>query len=815
MSTPQKNSAHYPKRTPISAALLVALMLPTAVFAQASAEPAKPAAAPVVAEKATNAIETIVVTARKRSEELQSVPVAISAFTEEGLKRANIESAADIQFSVPSAILVGGDTFTIRGIGNGSLGGDAGVGVFLNGASVAPAPQDQFFDIERIEILRGPQGTLFGRNTTGGAVSVNTKRPTNKFEGDLSLEVGNFNEQRIGGVLNIPVNEAFATRIAGYSYKRDGFTKNIFTGTKIDGRDQTSIRSASRLNVGDDGVLNLTLGVYNENSNRTRETKRLCKADPVLGCSPNELGFDSPVAATTILQRIFTVIGPFGLGPGSPVFVATSPFPAGGNIYAGAPNPTNVREVAADTDPKFGLDQKYVTLDYTHDFDAHAVTYVGGYTTSATEQNTDWDNAALPFRFTRAITYNKDRNNTVTTDQILTSDSFTASSRTTSHELRVASKYSGMFNFTAGAYYLDTSGKFGFETWHPSIEYFQKFLGRPPATWFVNSGGRGTLESKALFGEANFKLSKDLRVAVGIRHTAEKRTSNGFSAVLTAAVGETSSASNSSKNTGRVTVDYLLSPSSMLYGSVATGFKGGGFNATNAANPTFKPEEVTAYEFGSKNMFMGGTVQANFTAFYNNYKALQLGQRINGTTLTSNADSKTKGLEAEFVIAPSRSVLLDANFSLLNTRIGEFLTVDAANPAQSLTVTTPQVPINLDGKQLPYSPTKKFKLGGQYTTALFDTGWTAVTRLDYVWQDSYFAREFNSPTDKIGAWSIANLQARFISPSKNLQFKLYVKNLGNKDNITRIVIEDALLGSYRNARYLDPRTLGVAMEYKF
>jgi iron complex outermembrane recepter protein len=253
----------------------------------------------------------------------------------------------------------------------------------------------------------------------------------------------------------------------------------------------------------------------------------------------------------------------------------------------------------------------------------------------------------------------------------------------------------------------------------------------------------------------------------------------------------------------------------MLYGSVATGFKGGGFNATNVANPTFKPEEVVAYEFGSKNMFFGGSLQANFTAFYNNYKALQLGQRINGTTLTSNADSKTKGLEAEFVWAPNRSLLWDANFSLLNTRIGEFLTVDAANPAQSLTATTPQVPVSLLGNQLPYSPTKKYKLGGQYTAALFDTGWTAVTRLDYVWQDSYFAREFNTPTDKIGAWSIANLQARFISPSKNVQFKLYVKNLGNKNNITRIVIEDALLGSYRNARFLDPRTLGVSMEYKF
>jgi iron complex outermembrane recepter protein len=794
--------------SPVARAVLFSLLAPSISFAQTTAPektdpnaPAKPAAEAAATNEAAPAkIETIVVTSRKRTEVLQTVPVAVSAFNAESLQRANIENAADIQFSVPSAILVGGDTFTIRGIGNGSLGGDAGVGVFLNGASIAAVPQDQFYDLERIEILRGPQGTLFGRNTTGGAASVFTKRPTRAFSGDASLETGNYKETKFNGALNVPLSDNLTQRFAGYVYKRDGFTKNVHTGNKIDGRDQYGFRSSTRLLIGENGELNMMLGVYNEDSTRTRETKRLCKADAVLGCSPNELGFDSPAATATILNTLTR---------------AFTPFPAGGNIYAGAPNPQNPREVAADTDPRFTMDQKYATIEYSHDIGNHSLTYVGGYSTFETEQNTDWDNAALPFRFTRPITYYINRDTQLTTDQLIATDSFTSNSRTYSHEFRVASRYSGMFNFTAGGFYLSNSGRFGFEAWHPGIEAFQRVQGRPQESWFVNTKGRGTLDAKALFGEANFKLNSQLRLAVGARYTKEDRFSASRNIVLAAPTPEREATSNDSKGTGRVTLDYAINPQSFLYGSVATGYKGGGFNIGNVTNPTFDPEVVRAYEMGLKNTLLNGTLQANFTVFYNDYKGLQLGQRVNGTVRTSNADSITKGLEMEFNWLPTRSVLLDANVSFLNTRIGEFFTVDPANPGQSLTATTPQVAVNLQGKLLPYSPRSKYKIGGQHTLPLGANGWQMISRLDYLWQGEYFAREFNTPTDRITPWGVTNLMVRFVNPNKRMQFKVYAKNLADKNNITRIVVEDALLGSYRNARYLDPRTVGVAFEYKF
>jgi outer membrane receptor protein involved in Fe transport len=123
--------------------------------------------------------------------------------------------------------------------------------------------------------------------------------------------------------------------------------------------------------------------------------------------------------------------------------------------------------------------------------------------------------------------------------------------------------------------------------------------------------------------------------------------------------------------------------------------------------------------------------------------------------------------------------------------------------------------VNLAGKKLPHSPEAKIKLGAQYTTGLLKTGWTATTRIDHVWQDKYFAREFNTPTDLIKSWSVTNLQLRLANPKGTVQIKGYIKNLSDADNITNIIIEDALVGNYRNVRLLDPRTYGVQVEYKF
>jgi iron complex outermembrane recepter protein len=784
---------------------LVALAAVAATVASAQTAPQGPRTADPVAEQGP--LERIVITARKRAEASQSVPVAVSAFNADSLERAKIVTPADLQFSIPNAVLTGNDRFTIRGVGNNSLGGDNGVGLAINGATIAVFPQDELFDLERIEVLRGPQGTLFGRNTTGGALSLFTKRPTSKLEGKVSMELGNYEHVRAEGMVNIPLSQNLRQRFAGYVLKRDGFTKNEFTGNGVDGRDQYSLRSSTRVFIGDKTEANLVLGVFDENSSRTRETKRQCKAVPVLGCSPNELGFDSPDYSSTVfvpLANFFLV--PAGImAPGS-------------NIYAGAPNPKDLRAVAADFDATSRIENKFATLDLTHEFDPFTLTYVAGYSNSEVEQNTDWDNAALPFRFLTPQTYSLSRNRVVTTNQLLTTDSFVAANKTWSHELRIASRSKGMFNYTTGLFHYDSVGSGGFFIWHPIFELSQKLRGRPPETWFINGETkRSETKAKAWFGEGQWKLNEQTNVTLGARWTSETRDTLSRNLVLAATATPFVQRPTIKSDwwTGRGSLDFKPNKDTLVYASVATGYKGGGFNAGNAARPNYEPETVTAFELGLKSEMLDGRLRANFSIFNNDYKNMQLSQRISGSTATANVDAQTAGAEAEFLFAPSRNWLLDANFSILETSMGDFLTVDAANPGQSLVSKSPEVPVNLAGKSLPHSPNAKIKLGAQYTTGFLSTGWTMTSRIDYVWQNDYFAREFNTPTDVIKAWGVTNLQLRFTNPKGNVEVKAFVKNLSDADNVTNIIIEDALVGSYRNLRLLDPRTFGVQVQYNF
>ncbi len=784
----------------VSAVALSVCGLAAPAFADSAASPA---AAPA-ADDATN-LEAIVVTAQKKEQQLQDVPIAVSAFSAAALDRAQIEDASDLQLSIPNTVLVGNDKFTMRGIGTNALGSsDLGVQSFINGAAIGYLPQNELFDMARVEVLRGPQGTLYGRNTTGGAINLITKRPGSEFGGDASLQLGNYDNVRFGGALDIPLGAKVSTRIAGYVLKRDGYTENLGTGNNIDGRDQWAFRATTTFDLGDNTDATLIFGRYDEDSTRAREGKRLCKAHPVLGCDPRQLGFDSPDANTVILQTLAKFF---------------TPFPVGGNIYAGAPNPHDLRKVDADTDPRYLLSQDFATFDFNHDFGDLKFTAILGYADGSTEQNTDWDNANLPFRFTAPITYNVDRNTTVTTNRLLTTDSYTAKSTTKTAELRLASNYDGRFNFLIGAFGLKGTSSGGFETWHPAIEAFQKALGRPQETWHVSALSRdGKNQTWAFFGESYFKLTDDLRLTLGARYTDEERSGESRSIVLTGLVPWTFSQYKGNRATYKAVLDWTpdlsFTDDTLVYASFATGYKGGGLNNSGTV-PTYGPETVSSYEVGAKNTLDDGRLQANLAAFYYDYSGLQLGQRINGGVVTRNADATIWGLEGEFQYAPTAKWLFDANLSYLHTELGTFFSEDAANPAQSLTATTPTVQVNLAGNELPNAPDKKIKFGGQYTTDPIWGDWTATWRVDATWQDSYWAREYNTPTDRIDSWGVIDLSARFSNAPMRMDVRFFVKNLTDADNITSIIIEDALIGRYRNARLLEPRTIGVIVAKSF
>jgi iron complex outermembrane recepter protein len=764
------------------------------------------------------AIAEIVVTAQKRTEAIQDVPIAISAFTAETIERQGLDDALDLQLQVPNLLIVGNDRPTLRGIGNNAISStaDNGTGVLVNFAPLGFRSQDEFFDLERVEVLRGPQGTLYGRNTTGGTINVITAKPKEGFSGYLTAQYGSFDTKRVHGAINLG-DETVQLRLAGFYLNRNGYTKNIGTGSDIDGRNQHSFRASLRINPGPDTTIDIMFNHSKENSSRSRENKRLCKATPVLGCSPVELGFDSPDTSGVLFQSLLNATNAF-------VFGGTL-FPTGTSIYAGAQNPTDLRTVATDYDSRFTGKQTNVTAEISHEAGPITLLSLTAFSKGDSEARTDFDNAVLPFRFNFPVTYNVDRDTTITTNQLRSSDSFVASGRAYYQEFRAVSDFDGPFDFTAGINFFNTKGDASFQIYHPGLELFAKFLrGLPQSAWAFNGDTRDArTKSFAAFGETYFNLTDATKLTLGVRYTKDKKSVRGRTVFLSVPppFGELSGSYDAF--TGRIVLDHKLSDDNLLYASASRGFKGGGLNAAGSTQATFDPEFINAFEIGSKNQFADGTLQANFSGFYYDYSNLQLGQRRSTSVQTINTDAKIWGIESEFLWAPVDGLLFNANASYLNTSLGGLApgqeTSDPANPAQwngvGTPTKTPEVRLTLKGNELPYAPKFKIAVGGEYSVPLGGSGWTATIRGDYSWQSRYFAREFNTVNDRIKAWSIANALLRVSNPDATINVEGYVKNIFNKDNITNSIIESDLVGSYRNARILEPRTYGVTTTFRF
>lgn len=794
--------------------IIAVLALPTAALAQTDA----------AADEAMDD-NVIIVMAQKRAENIQDVPIAVSAFSGETIETRGLDDVLDLQMLVPNLLIVGNDRPTLRGIGNNAISStaDNGTGSLVNFAPLGFRPQDEYYDIERVEVLRGPQGTLYGRNTTGGTINVITRTPGDEFSGYLTAQYGSFSTRRVHGAVNVPIDDVVQFRLAGFYLKRDGYTRNLGTGRDVDGRDQYSWRASMRINFDPDTRLDLMFNRSSENSTRSRENKRLCKATPVFGCSPNELGFDSPDTSGVLFQTLLNPVNLFAFGGNL--------FTPGASIYAGAQNPTDLRTIASDYDASFVGRQTNFTAEFSHSSGPITAVSLTAFTKGRSEARTDFDNAVLPFRFRIPVTYNVDADTTITTDQLRTSDSFVAAGESFYQEFRATSDFDGPFDFTLGANYLRSRSDASFQIYHPGLELFAKLLrGFPKEAWAFNGDTRDAkTKSIAAFGEIYYNISDATKITLGLRYTDDKKSVRGrtiapFSGNLAGAIPPFTALSGSyDAFTGRAVIDHKISDDHLIYASFARGFKGGGLNPAGSVEASFSPEFVNAFELGSKNRFADGALQANFSAFYYDYKNLQLGQRRSTAVQTINTDATIWGVESEFLWAPVDGLIFNANASYLDTNLSGLApgqeTSDPANPAQWLGVgastKTPEVRLTLKGNELPYAPKIKLAIGGEYTVGLGGGGWSMTLRGDYSWQSRYFAREFNTANDRIAPWSVANALLRVQNDGRTLAIEAYVKNLLDKDNITNSIIESDLIGSYRNARILEPRTFGVVATVRF
>ncbi|HYM33916.1 MAG TPA: TonB-dependent receptor plug domain-containing protein, partial [Steroidobacteraceae bacterium] len=344
-------------------------------------------------------IETVVVTAQKKVENIQTVPIAVTAFTAEDLAAHQIVQFKDLVFSTPNVSYTKtnftGADFQIRGIGIAAIAGDAESGVAVHEDDVyladPPLAEANFYDLDRIEVLRGPQSTLYGRGATGGTVNIITaKADTGQFGANAEATYGNYNTMELKGMVNLPiVTDMLAVRVAGDWSRHDGYVLNINNGQHYDNANTYSVRGSVRFTPTQDTTVDLIASISKENDHKMRSQKQLCTTDTTgtLGCLPDSAGFQAINPNSTLSNISSSMQAMEGLGNSiNPLlagefanfgFIDLSHTPA---LPSGDINPTDLRQINTDFVPVYKAKEDFVALNVKQNINSWlSATLVGGY----------------------------------------------------------------------------------------------------------------------------------------------------------------------------------------------------------------------------------------------------------------------------------------------------------------------------------------------------------------------------------------------------------------------------------------------------
>ena len=535
----------------------------------------------------TRTLSTVTVTTQKTEESIQDVPIAVSAFDEEALERLQLTGGPDLVKSIPNVTFTKGNfsgfNFKIRGIGVDVVAqsGDAGVGIHQNDVPLTANRlfEAEFYDIERVEVLRGPQGTLYGRNATGGVFNLITAKPVlGEFQADASLTYGNENTFKAKGMVNLPLGEKAALRLAGSLLTRDGYVKNAVTGNDIDDRDLSSFRATFAIEPTDNLRGWVSYEHFEEDDSRIRSGKQLCKKDP---------GFDTfagiPVSAA---DQLYTSLGcqDAPLSQSNDRVNSQATLGGGLGIIAGLLNGDaytqpvirDLRTIESAFDPIYKADQDLITWKGEWNVtDSLLFTYLGSHNESSSQSIEDYNKIAPTVAFNETAgpfflapgaeaVYSLLFPGGVVSDPELgvsnifrTFDQSGGSSEQDSHEIRLQSDFDGPFNFNLGAIKVDfeaidpydnTAGYYVLSNSLTALTQLNNALGGAIFGGGVplDSGSAGNLglfngsqngdggnyyrslspyrlDSTAVFGEAYYDVSDSLKLTLGLRYTDDKK----------------------------------------------------------------------------------------------------------------------------------------------------------------------------------------------------------------------------------------------------------------------------------------------------
>jgi outer membrane receptor protein involved in Fe transport len=687
-------------------------------------------AAPAFAQEIS---EEIIVTAQKREEAIQDVPIAVSAFTEAQLQSQGIDGGYDLVQSVPNVMFSKTNfttyNFQIRGVGYQSIaaGADAGVGVHFNNAPLTTNRlfEADFYDVERVEVLRGPQGTLFGRNATGGVVNVITRQPSGDFELSLRGEAASFDGYRLTGVVDIPLmdNDLLGLRIAATRLERDGFYTNTVNDESVDGRELWAARATLSFNPTDTLSAWLMFEHFEEDDNRVRVGKQLCASDPG-PASVNGNAVVNPVARGFFSQGCLPsrLTDPASLGAVNSLATLGGSWAAivgaiSDNPNAGLIQDPDLRRIQSSFEPVYQAEEDVALLNVTWDLsDTLSLTSLTSWSRDSYYTFQDYNRIVplTPYNFIPGLTA---ADGTFCDpqlgcfDRITSADISAAESEQWTQELRLESSFDGPLNFSLGGIYIDyTAEPVDYWVFSNSLTLASLALGgggfvdfsNPPTgtghNYYLNRTQLYELSAWAAMGELYYELNEDFTVTAGLRYTHDEKDVYPVSPLLFGFLSGVfvpppvpHQHAEFDEVTGRLGFDWRidtgLTDQTLLYAFYSRGYKGGGFNppgsvGISGVTETFDPEFVNAYEIGIKNTLFDGSMIFNATGFHYDYEGYQISRIVQRTSINENIDATVAGAELELVWEPMVGLRLNATVGYLDTEITGGSSLDVFDRAQ-------------------------------------------------------------------------------------------------------------------------------------
>lgn len=702
------------------------------------------------AAKAKDAVKLkeVMVTARKTKEPASKTPVALTVVSGDDLKATGVTSVVQLA-DVSPGVTIGRDPFgvnvNIRGVTttDQTSKGEQGIAFNVDGFPIErPFVQGlSFFDIDSVEILRGPQGTLYGSSTTGGAINVTTNKPQNELDASADVEFGNYNTRRENAMINIPVNSILALRFAVNANDRDGFIHLNDGGTPRDDEHDRAARGSALFTFSPNTTLLLTL-----------------TGDHVGG-----VGY-STVPVVNVLDNSSGAAQRAGF---------TNPFSGHLDDYNRAFN--------GEFNTVFGgVHMTY--LAGVADYSAHERTSstFDPADNPVTEEGADYGDPQYAWR------------------------NYLGDFRTLSNELRFANAEPGPLTWVAGLNYI-------YEDIHESDHNLNALVSDPTIEDSVNAidpVNHTTHRSAGVFGQATYNITDQWRVTGGVRYTKDDLLRTGTfaagpeagcsDALLSCLNGAADNASERDhKVTYRIGTDYLITPEQMIYASISTGYKPGGFNDfdyTTHGIGTYLPEQLTAYELGYKGR-LTDSLQFNSDFFYYDYARDQISSLtlVNGSPIifTKTVPATIYGWENDITYKVTPEDLFKASASFERSKYGDFLTGIAQD-------------VNWTGYSLDKTPHAVLTLSYTHEWSL-QSGAYLSAYLGTKYSTSYFVSDFvNAIQYRQRAYTRTDATLTYTAASDHYYVQFFVKNLENKVQILSI-------GSNYDAGISEPRYVGVRL----